>query len=111
EAAGPVGGPGGPVLGGGTIDAMAEQVGAGADHDGDVLVICGTTLITWAVMDDYVELPGGRWTIPHTAAGKSLFGGPSNAGGLFLNWARALAGEGGDDAAVDPGRVAVWLPY
>src|SRR4051794_30518408 len=99
------------LLGGGTIDALGEQLVAGADDDGDVLVICGTTLITWAVMDDYVELPGGGWTTPHTAAGKSLFGGPSNAGGLFLNWARALAGEGGDDAAVDPGRVPVWLPY
>ncbi|MGI8663348.1 MAG: xylulokinase [Acidimicrobiales bacterium] len=99
------------LLGGGTIDALAEQLVAGADSDGDVLVICGTTLITWAVMDDYVELPGGGWTIPHTAPGKSLFGGPSNAGGLFLNWARALAGEGGDDSAVGPRAVPVWLPY
>jgi xylulokinase len=99
------------LLGGGTIDALGEQLVAGADNDGDVLVICGTTLITWAVMDEYVELPGGGWTIPHTAPGKSLFGGPSNAGGLFLNWARELAGEGGDDDAVDPARVPVWLPY
>jgi xylulokinase len=114
EAVGRVGGGDGPVLGGGTIDAMAEQVVAGADNDGDVLVICGTTLITWAVMkgDEWLERPG-LWTIPHTAPGKLVIGGPSNAGGLFLNWARRLAGVHDDDSTPvdDPGNVPVWLPY
>jgi xylulokinase len=114
EPAGRVGDTGddrGPLLGGGTIDAMGEQVVAGADEVGDVLVICGTTLITWAVMgEEWIEKPG-LWTIPHTAPGRLLIGGPSNAGGLFLNWARALAGDGGDDDAVDPHDVPVWLPY
>jgi xylulokinase len=114
EPAGRVGGPDGPVLAGGTIDAMAEQIVAGADDDGDVLVICGTTLITWAVLrgDEWLERPG-LWTIPHTAPGKLVIGGPSNAGGLFLNWARRLVGA--DDETVepvtDPGNVPVWLPY
>src|SRR5438477_3370927 len=114
EAAGRVGGPDGPLLGGGTIDAMAEQVVAGADHDGDVLVICGTTLITWAVLrgEEWLERPG-LWTIPHTAPGKLVIGGPSNAGGLFLNWARRLVGVHDDavDSVDDPGNVPVWLPY
>jgi len=111
DPAGRVGGPDGPLLGGGTIDAMGEQIVAGADDPGDVLVICGTTLITWAVMGDgWIEKPG-LWTIPHTAPKRLLIGGPSNASGLFLNWARALAGDGGDDAAVDPSDVPVWLPY
>ncbi|MEY2451245.1 MAG: xylulokinase [Acidimicrobiaceae bacterium] len=114
EPGGRVGGDDGPVLGGGTIDAMAEQVVAGADNDGDVLVICGTTLITWAVMrgDEWLEQPG-LWTIPHTAPGKLIIGGPSNAGGLFLNWARRLAGAGdGDVLSIDdPANVPVWLPY
>ena len=39
----------GPALASGCIDAFAEQLVAGADHDGDVLVILGTTLIVWAV--------------------------------------------------------------
>jgi len=111
EPAGRVGEREGPFLGGGTIDAMGEQIVAGADEPGDVLVICGTTLITWAVMDgQWIEKPG-LWTIPHTAPKRLLIGGPSNAGGLFLNWACALAGDGGDDAAVDPNDVPVWLPY
>ena len=46
----------------------------------------------------------GLWTIPHTAPGGWLVGGPSNAGGLFLNWATALGGDGDD--AVDPDRRA-----
>ena len=114
EPGGRVGGDDGPLLGGGTIDAMAEQVVAGADNDGDVLVICGTTLITWAVMrgEEWLERPG-LWTIPHTAPGKLIIGGPSNAGGLFLNWARRLAGAGDDGVAAvdDPSNVPVWLPY
>ena len=114
EPAGRIGGPDGPLLGGGTIDAMAEQVVAGADNDGDVLVICGTTLITWAVMrgEEWLEQPG-LWTIPHTAPGKLIIGGPSNAGGLFLNWARRLAGAGDGDVGPvdDPSNVPVWLPY
>ena len=115
EPAGRVGGPDGPVLGGGTIDAMGEQIVAGADNDGDVLVICGTTLITWAVMtgDEWLERPG-LWTIPHTAPGKLVIGGPSNAGGLFLNWARHLVGAsagGNVELPTDPGNVPVWLPY
>ncbi len=108
EAAGRVGGTDGPLLGGGTIDAFGEQLVAGADHDGDVLVILGTTLITWAVTSEWVERPG-LWTIPHTTPGKVLIGGPSNAGGLFLNWAGGLLGRARDD--LDPHRVPVWLPY
>jgi xylulokinase len=106
----------GAALGGGTIDAFGEQMVAGADHDGDVLVILGTTLIVWAVISDWIEVDG-LWTIPHTAPCKILIGGPSNAGGLFLDWASRLAGTAGGDAAASPGpsldplRVPVWTPY
>ncbi|HEX2384042.1 MAG TPA: FGGY-family carbohydrate kinase [Acidimicrobiales bacterium] len=113
EPAGRVGGADGPLLGGGTIDAMGEQIVAGADEPGDVLVICGTTLITWSVMgEEWIEKPG-LWTIPHTAPKRLLIGGPSNAGGLFLNWACALAGNGvnGGGDEVDPNDVPIWLPY
>lgn len=102
----------GALVGGGTIDAFAEQLVAGADQAGDVLVLCGTTLITWAVIDEWREVPG-LWTIPHTAPGRSAIGGPSNAGGLFLDWVRRrLGGSGpGDEGSVGPGDVPVWLPY
>ncbi len=103
---------GGALLGGGTIDAFAEQMVAGADRTGDVLVICGTTLITWGVVDDWVELPG-LWTVPHSAPGKTMLGGPSNAGGLFLDRARRWLGDDAADGALDvaPGDLPVWLPY
>ena len=96
------------LLGGGTIDAFGEQLVAGADHDGDVLVILGTTLITWAVTSEWRDVPG-LWTVPHTAAGKVLMGGPSNAGGLFLNWATGLLGRA--KGSTDPDLVPVWMPY
>ena len=43
-------GPDGPILASGCVDAFAEQLVAGADNDGDVLVMCGTTLIVWVVV-------------------------------------------------------------
>ena len=103
---------GGALLGGGTVDALAEQLVAGADETGDVLVLCGTTLITWGVIDDWVEVPG-LWTIPHTAAGKTLIGGPSNAGGLFLERVRGWLGTEAAGAIDDvaPGDLPIWLPY
>lgn len=117
------------ALAGGTVDAMCDQIVSGADETGDVLVICGATLIVWAVIDDWIEAPG-LWTIPHTVAGKCLIGGPSNAGALFVDWARSLlhgarraplsrrqmAAGGGEDGILPPrrghpDRVPVWTPY
>jgi xylulokinase len=100
---------GGPPLASGCIDALAEQLVAGADEDGDVLVLLGTTLIVWAVAPaDAPDVPG-FWTIPHTAPGKQLVGGPSNAGGLFCNWVGGWLGESHAPAAAH--RVPVWAPY
>src|SRR5689334_364746 len=97
------------VLEPGTIDALGDQLVAGADNDGDVLVLMGTTLITWVVTPEPTEVPG-HFTIPHTVPGHFLFGGPSNAGGLFLDWVRALTGDQPPSAA-RPDRVPVWSPY
>jgi xylulokinase len=96
------------VLAAGAVDAVCEQIIAGADKDGDVLVLCGTTLIVWVTVGEFREVPG-LWTLPHTAAGKLQIGGPSNAGGLFLGWVDRLVGQGGVET--DPARVPVWSPY
>jgi xylulokinase len=108
---------GGTLLGGGTIDALGEQWVAGANDDGDVLVICGATLITWAVVPEWREVEG-LWIVPHTAPGKCLLGGPSNAGGLFVDWVRGVIGSDRSGAAglarppdVEPDDVPVWAPY
>lgn len=101
------------VLEGGTIDAMAEQLVAGSDEPGDVLVICGTTLIVWAVTGEALDVPN-YYSIPHTTPGRFLVGGPSNAGGLFLNWVDRLGAAEGDGTAAsvgDPHRVPIWAPY
>lgn len=112
-----------PVLASGCIDALAEQIVAGADHEGDVLVILGTTLIVWCATPSADAIPA-HFVIPHTASGLYLAGGPSDAGGLFLEWVRRLLG--GSDASdawagaretptaralLDPRRVPVWAPY
>jgi sugar (pentulose or hexulose) kinase len=99
----------GAILAIGAIDALCEQIVAGADRDGDVLVLCGTTLIVWSTIAEARQVPG-LWTIPHTAPGKSQIGGASNAGGLFLGWVERLLGAG-DPGSADPRRVPVWSPY
>ena len=99
----------GPVLGIGAIDAICEQILAGADRAGEVLVMCGTTLIVWTIVAEARQVPG-LWTIPHTSAGKSQIGGASNAGGLFLGWVDRLLASG-DAEKADPRRVPVWSPY
>jgi xylulokinase len=96
------------VLAAGSVDALCEQLVAGADRDGDVAVLCGTTLIVWVTIPEYREVPG-LWTLPHTTAGRFQIGGPSNAGGLFLGWVKRLVAE--DNSTVEPGRVPVWSPY
>ncbi|OBF42319.1 xylulose kinase [Mycobacterium sp. ACS1612] len=96
------------VLSAGSVDALCEQLVAGADRDGDVVVLCGTTLIVWITVGEYREVPG-LWTLPHSTQGRFQIGGPSNAGGLFLNWVNNLVAE--DDSTVQPGSVPVWAPY
>ncbi|HXY94485.1 MAG TPA: FGGY-family carbohydrate kinase [Acidimicrobiia bacterium] len=99
------------VLAPGCIDAMAEQLVAGADQRGDVLVLLGTTLIVWVVAEEFGDVPGYT-IIPHTTAGMALVGGPSNAGGLFCDWVgRLLGGRDRDAGGPQPDRVPVWAPY
>jgi xylulokinase len=97
------------VLEGGTIDALAEQLVAGADEPGDVLAILGTTLIVWAVTADPIE-HSQYYCVPHTAPGNRwIFGGPSNAGGLFLEWVDRLGAGAGP--VPEPHAIPVWAPY
>jgi xylulokinase len=116
EAAGTVAGTP-TVVGGGSVDAFCEQMVAGADAPGDVLVIFGATLVVWAVTDEWREAPG-LTSFPSMSPGLSLIGGPSNAGGLFADWVGRMVGERRPPAADpeegrpgDPGAVPVWLPY
>src|ERR1700676_3017205 len=115
--------PGSPtVFAGGSIDAFCEQIVAGANRPGDVLVIFGATLIVWVVAEEWRDVPG-LTTLPNIMAGQGMIGGPSNAGALFAHWARSMTGgssrRAGPTAAEapeprrpgDPTRVPVWLPY
>lgn len=104
---------GGAALGPGTVDALGEQLVAGATEPGDVLVILGTTLIVWVVTDEWREVEG-TWTTPSMAPGLVCIGGPSNAGGFFVNWVASILGADPWLAAPPPAdaeRVPVWLPY
>jgi xylulokinase len=109
------------VFAGGSIDAFCEQIVAGADRPGDVLVIFGATLIVWVVTDGPKDAPG-LISLPHTVPGLFLTGGPSNAGALFADWVRSVVGgparrrtpgapQVDGDRSGDPGQVPVWLPY
>src|SRR5579884_2729064 len=92
----------------GGVDGMSELMVSGTARSGEALVICCTTLQTWLTAADYRAVDG-LWTIPHPVPGLFLIGGPSNAGGLFLDWARRMLA--GVQRPVHPERVPVWLPY
>jgi xylulokinase len=100
----------GPTLCAGTVDVWCEQLVAGAGEDGDVHVICGTTLLVWAVVDEPSDAPG-LWTVGHRIPGRHLVGGASNAGGLFIDWASRLLGRPRAGDQLDPANIPVWAPY
>jgi len=72
-------------------------------------VLLGTTLIVWIVAGEGAEAPG-YVSIPHTASGNYLVGGPSNAGGMFRDWVTRLFATA-TDRPLDPSAVPVWAPY
>ena len=96
------------VLDAGGVDAIGEQIVAGAVEPGDVLIIFGTTLIVWVVAPEWVEVPG-LVTIPHMGGAGQFIGAASNVGGLFVNWAANLLGR--PRGTADPGRIPLWEPY
>jgi xylulokinase len=102
-----------PLLTSGSVDVWCEQLVSGAENVGDVHVICGTTLIVWAIGSTGAgpDPHPAIWSIPRSVDGQQLVGGASNAGGLFLNWVDRLAGRSGADRGVSPHRVPVWIPY
>ncbi len=108
----PIGARGPTQVSGGTIDALAEQMVADAKQPGDVMVICGTTLIPWALTDDWFEVEG-LWTIPYSVPGVIAIGGASNAGGLFIDRVRAVTGDPDQQRVLDvgPDDRPLWLPY
>jgi xylulokinase len=107
------------VFTGGSIDALCDQLVAGAVEVGDVYVIFGATLIVWVITDQWLEVPE-LISYPHTTPDRFTVGGPSNAGALFVDWVRQLMRQvprpGPDREKLNarlglPGRVPVWLPY
>ena len=102
----------GALVSAGTIDALGEQLVAPCGDPGDVLVMCGTTLLPWVLTDEWIEVEG-LWTFPSARAGIMAVGGASNAGGLFIDRVRALVGDTppAELLALGPDDLPVWLPY
>ena len=102
----------GSLVSAGTIDALGEQLVAPCGDVGDVLVMCGTTLLPWVLTDQWIEVDG-LWTFPSARAGIMAVGGASNAGGLFIEGVRSLVGDrqSEDLLTLAPDDLPVWLPY
>ena len=102
----------GALVSAGSIDALGEQFVAPFGDVGDVLVMCGTTLLPWVLTDQWIEVEG-LWTFPSARAGLMAVGGASNAGGLFIDRVRTLVGDRPAEEllALGPDDLPVWLPY
>ncbi|MDE0493308.1 MAG: FGGY-family carbohydrate kinase [Acidimicrobiaceae bacterium] len=102
----------GALVSAGTIDALGEQLVAPCGDAGDVLVMCGTTLLPWILTDQWIEVEG-LWTFPSARAGIMAVGGASNAGGLFVDRVRSLVGDAPSEELLALGAddLPVWLPY
>ena len=100
------------AVSGGTIDALAEQTVADAHAIGDVLVVCGTTLIIWGLTNEWREVEG-LWTIPYAVDNRIAIGGASNAGGLFVDRVRSMIGDVNEADLLDASaaNLPVWVPY
>lgn len=104
----PVGRVGDMLLDPGGIDVMCERLVSGATSEGDVLVLCGSTLIL------ILRLPADHPLPPSVPAFPDGQGGlvattASNAGGLFLDWVDRVVAPA--KKAVAPDQVPVWSPY
>ena len=102
----------GALVSAGSIDVLGELLVAPCGDAGDVLVMCGTTLLPWVLTDQWIEVEG-LWTIPSARAGIMAVGGASNAGGLFVDRVRALVGDPASEELLGlPAQdLPVWLPY
>jgi xylulokinase len=110
-----------PQLVAGGVDAFCEQLVAGELSVGDVLVVCGSTLVVWVVTKEdpssapleTVGASDGLWRLPDLTPGRVMVGGPSNAGGLFLDWVDRLFRPAVLDgrAPLDPAAIPLWQPY
>jgi len=104
----PVGEVDGVLLDPGAIDVVCERLMSGAGGPGDVLVICGGTLITMAQVPASQQVHPGLSVFPDGSGGGTAITA-SNAGGIFLDWVDRLVAPARGGA--HPERVPVWSPY
>ena len=103
--AGRVGGDG-PALASGCIDAMAEQLVAGADQPGDVLVLLGTTLIVWIVAPEGARRPRLREHPAHRVRQLPRSAVRATPAGMFRDWVTRLVAGPTTDARARSGSGA-----
>ena len=100
----------GALLDGGAIDVMCERLVAGPMGEGDVVVLCGGSLILFAILPAGSQPPDGILAFPDPT-GNLTATTASNAGGLFLDWVDRTIAKPSRTASVSPGGVPVWSPY
>ena len=90
---------------------MAEQLVAGADQPGDVLVLLGTTLIVWVVAGEDGRRARVRGA-PAPGCGQLRVGRPEQRGRTVLRLGRRTRRPGpAEPRRRGPDRVPVWAPY
>jgi xylulokinase len=102
------------LLGVGSVDGLCELLVTGVVEEGDVLLALGSTLVVWLCLSTWPERPPkGLWVVPHVLGGRTLVGGASNAGGMWVDWADRVLRGGPEGAlpALRPAEIPLWWPW
>lgn len=116
EAAAATGLPAGTPVLAGTVDAWAEAHSVGVRHDGDLMVMYGSTLFLVGV-DAHANTHPGLWRTAGLAPGTGTVSAGMATSGLLASWVAETTGRTVAELAAAAGRVPagadglVVLPY
>ncbi len=76
----------------GTVDAWSEAASIGVRNPGDMMIMYGTTALTYEVVDD--PLPTTNlWSTAGPFAGTSVLAGGMSTSGALTDWVKKISGD------------------
>jgi xylulokinase len=92
EAAEKTGLPAGIPVGVGTVDAWSEAVSIGVRNPGDLMLMYGSTMVTFEVLEEARPSPN-LWSAAGPFAGTNALVGGMSTSGTLTSWVKDLSGD------------------